>query len=188
METRANYVVIGAFTMAAVVAAFLFVMWIAGYTTPGGHRTFQVVFNGSVSGLSNGANVLLQRHQGRRGHASHVLQERSPPGRSRHRRQRRRPDRPEHQGAARDCGNHWRRRGRAAWRVNAWGAPGWRERPGGDHLRRAVDAAAGDSRQCRRPLDQGDRGSGRRRESHHRQFRADPFGDRECRCVLQGAG
>jgi phospholipid/cholesterol/gamma-HCH transport system substrate-binding protein len=57
METRANYVVIGAFTMAAVVGAFLFVMWIAGYTTPGGHRTFQVVFNGSVSGLSNGANV-----------------------------------------------------------------------------------------------------------------------------------
>jgi phospholipid/cholesterol/gamma-HCH transport system substrate-binding protein len=57
METRANYVVIGAFTMAAVVAAFLFVMWIAGYTTPGGHRLFQVVFNGSVSGLSNGANV-----------------------------------------------------------------------------------------------------------------------------------
>jgi phospholipid/cholesterol/gamma-HCH transport system substrate-binding protein len=57
METRANYVVIGAFTMAAVVGAFLFVMWIAGYTTPGGHRTFQVIFNGSVSGLSNGANV-----------------------------------------------------------------------------------------------------------------------------------
>src|SRR5271170_6547085 len=57
METRANYVVIGAFTLAAVVGAFLFVMWIAGYATPGGHRTFQVVFNGSVSGLSNGANV-----------------------------------------------------------------------------------------------------------------------------------
>ena len=59
METRANYVVIGAFTMAAVVGAFLFVMWIAGYATPGGHRSFQVVFNGSVSGLSSGANVLF---------------------------------------------------------------------------------------------------------------------------------
>jgi len=59
METRANYVLIGAFTLAAVVGAFLFVMWIAGYATPGGHRTFQVVFNGSVSGLSNGANVLF---------------------------------------------------------------------------------------------------------------------------------
>src|SRR5271170_891306 len=59
METRANYVVIGAFTLAAVVGAFLFVMWIAGYAAPGGHRIFQVVFNGSVSGLSNGANVLF---------------------------------------------------------------------------------------------------------------------------------
>ena len=57
METRANYVVIGAFTLAAVVGAFLFVMWIAGYATPGGRRSIQVVFNGSVSGLSNGANV-----------------------------------------------------------------------------------------------------------------------------------
>jgi phospholipid/cholesterol/gamma-HCH transport system substrate-binding protein len=59
METRANYVLIGAFTLGAVVGAFLFIMWIAGYATPGGHRTYQVVFNGSVSGLSNGANVLF---------------------------------------------------------------------------------------------------------------------------------
>ena len=59
METRANYVLIGAFTLAAVVGAFLFVMWIAGYGTTGSHRKYQVVFNGSVSGLSNGANVLF---------------------------------------------------------------------------------------------------------------------------------
>jgi phospholipid/cholesterol/gamma-HCH transport system substrate-binding protein len=59
METRANYVLIGAFTLAAVVGAFLFIMWVAGYGAPGGHRTYQVVFNGSVSGLSNGANVLF---------------------------------------------------------------------------------------------------------------------------------
>jgi len=57
METRANYVLIGAFTLAAVVGAFLFVMWIAGYGAAGGHRSYQVVFNGSVAGLSNGANV-----------------------------------------------------------------------------------------------------------------------------------
>ena len=57
METRANYVLIGAFTLAAVVGAFLFVMWIAGYGSSGSHRSYQVVFNGSVSGLSNGANV-----------------------------------------------------------------------------------------------------------------------------------
>ena len=57
METRANYVLIGAFTLAAVLGAFLFVMWIAGYGSSGGHRTFQVVFKGSVAGLSTGANV-----------------------------------------------------------------------------------------------------------------------------------
>jgi len=57
METRANYVLIGAFTLAAVIGAFLFVMWIAGYGTAGGHRSYQVVFNGSVAGLSSGANV-----------------------------------------------------------------------------------------------------------------------------------
>src|SRR6476661_5991339 len=57
METRANYVLIGAFTLAAVVGAFLFVMWIAGYGSSGGRRTYQVVFKGSVAGLSTGANV-----------------------------------------------------------------------------------------------------------------------------------
>ena len=59
METRANYILIGAFTLAAVVGAFLFLMWIGGYATPGGRRAYQVVFNGSVAGLSNGANVLF---------------------------------------------------------------------------------------------------------------------------------
>src|ERR1700721_943107 len=57
METRANYVLIGAFTLAAVVWSFLFVMWIAGYGSSGSRRSYQVVFSGSVSGLSNGANV-----------------------------------------------------------------------------------------------------------------------------------
>ena len=57
METRANYVLIGAFTLAAIVGAFLFVMWIAGYGAAGGHRAYQVVFGGSVAGLSTGANV-----------------------------------------------------------------------------------------------------------------------------------
>ena len=59
METRANFVLIGAFTLAAVIGAFLFLMWIVGYGTSGGHRHYQVVFNGSVSGLSTGSNVLF---------------------------------------------------------------------------------------------------------------------------------
>ncbi|HTR15103.1 MAG TPA: MlaD family protein, partial [Roseiarcus sp.] len=59
METRANFVLIGAFTLAAVVGAFLFFMWIAGYGASGLHRHYQIVFSGSVSGLSTGANVLF---------------------------------------------------------------------------------------------------------------------------------
>jgi phospholipid/cholesterol/gamma-HCH transport system substrate-binding protein len=59
METRANYVLIGAFTLAAIVGAFLFVMWIAGYGAAGVHRPYKIIFDGSVSGLSNGAAVLF---------------------------------------------------------------------------------------------------------------------------------
>jgi phospholipid/cholesterol/gamma-HCH transport system substrate-binding protein len=59
METRANFVLIGAFTLAAVLGAFLFVMWIVGYGGRGGHMRYQVMFNGSVSGLSDGALVLF---------------------------------------------------------------------------------------------------------------------------------
>src|SRR5271165_3393773 len=59
METRANFILIGAFTLAAVVGAFLFVMWIAGYGASGTHRRYQIVFEGSVSGLSEGALVLF---------------------------------------------------------------------------------------------------------------------------------
>ncbi len=59
METRANFALIGAFTLAAVIGAFLFLMWIVGYGSASGHRHYQVVFNGSVSGLSAGSNVLF---------------------------------------------------------------------------------------------------------------------------------
>ena len=59
METRANFVLIGAFTLAAVLGAFAFIMWIAGYGASGTHRHYQVVFDGSVSGLSVGSNVLF---------------------------------------------------------------------------------------------------------------------------------
>ena len=59
METRANFVLIGAFTLAAVLGAFVFVMWVAGSNLTGTHRHYQIVFNGSVSGLSNGALVLF---------------------------------------------------------------------------------------------------------------------------------
>jgi len=59
METRANFILIGAFTLAAIVGAVAFVLWIAGVGTSGDHRRYQIIFNGSVSGLSNGSSVLF---------------------------------------------------------------------------------------------------------------------------------
>ncbi|MCI0598119.1 MAG: MlaD family protein [Beijerinckiaceae bacterium] len=59
METRANYALIGAFTLAVVAAAFGFVMWVSGGEKPGNQATYKVVFTGSVSGLSVGGVVLF---------------------------------------------------------------------------------------------------------------------------------
>ncbi|MGD9543923.1 MAG: MlaD family protein [Methylocystis sp.] len=59
METRANYALIGAFTLAVAVAAFLFVYWFSGPSQLGRQDTYQIVFTGSVSGLSRGSSVLF---------------------------------------------------------------------------------------------------------------------------------
>jgi phospholipid/cholesterol/gamma-HCH transport system substrate-binding protein len=58
METRANYALIGAFTLAVVGAAFMFVFWFSR-GAPTGMRPIQVQFTSSVSGLSRGAEVLF---------------------------------------------------------------------------------------------------------------------------------
>jgi phospholipid/cholesterol/gamma-HCH transport system substrate-binding protein len=59
METRANYALIGVFTLAVIASAFGFVMWFSGGENPGGRKTYKVVFTGSVSGLLRGAPVLF---------------------------------------------------------------------------------------------------------------------------------
>jgi phospholipid/cholesterol/gamma-HCH transport system substrate-binding protein len=59
METRANYALIGMFTLAVIASAFGFVMWFSGGDKPGGRHTYKVVFIGSVSGLIRGAPVLF---------------------------------------------------------------------------------------------------------------------------------
>ncbi len=59
METRANYVLIGIFTLGVIAAAFAFVLWFSGGDQPGAHRTYKIVFAGSVSGLLRGAPVLF---------------------------------------------------------------------------------------------------------------------------------
>ncbi len=59
METRANYALIGAFTLAVVVGAFGFVFWFSGAEKPLGLNEYKVVFNGSISGLAAGNPVLF---------------------------------------------------------------------------------------------------------------------------------
>ena len=59
METRANFVAIGAFTLAVIAGAFLFVLWMAGYGGGSELTRYRVVFQGSVSGLARGGTVLF---------------------------------------------------------------------------------------------------------------------------------
>ncbi|WP_330083981.1 MlaD family protein [Methylocystis iwaonis] len=59
METRANYALIGAFTLATIFAAFCFVFWFSGPSQVGKQDAYQIVFEGSVSGLSRGSSVLF---------------------------------------------------------------------------------------------------------------------------------
>jgi phospholipid/cholesterol/gamma-HCH transport system substrate-binding protein len=59
METRANYALIGLFTLAVIVGAFLFVFWFKGAGAQVKQTQYQVHFAGSVSGLSNGNSVLF---------------------------------------------------------------------------------------------------------------------------------
>lgn len=59
METRANYALIGAFTLAIAFAAFGFVYWFSGPSQIGRQDIYQIVFSGSVSGLTRGSAVLF---------------------------------------------------------------------------------------------------------------------------------
>lgn len=58
METKANYVAVGIFTLALVLAAFGFVWWTAG-TGGGDFATLRVRIPGSASGLGRGSAVLF---------------------------------------------------------------------------------------------------------------------------------
>ncbi len=54
METRAHYVLIGAFVLCAVAMAFLFILWLGESRE---YDEYDIVFRERVSGLSNGAPV-----------------------------------------------------------------------------------------------------------------------------------
>lgn len=57
METRANYVLIGAFVLLAAAALMLFTLWIAGTPLNRNYSTYDVVFEGPVNGLIEGGEV-----------------------------------------------------------------------------------------------------------------------------------
>jgi len=57
METRANYAIIGAFTLAVVAAVFGFVYWFSGADSSQRRQPVRVVFSGSVAGLAKGSFV-----------------------------------------------------------------------------------------------------------------------------------
>lgn len=57
METRANYALVGLFTLAVIAACFGFVYWFRAASNGADRMQYKVVFTGSVSGLSKGAAV-----------------------------------------------------------------------------------------------------------------------------------
>ena len=59
METRAPFIIIGAFVLAAIVAVFGFVYWLNNTTGLSRRAVYHVQFDGSVSGLLVGASVLF---------------------------------------------------------------------------------------------------------------------------------
>ena len=57
METRANYVLIGAFTIAVAVFGLLFALWAAKYSSDRSWQQYEVIFNEPVTGLTEGGSV-----------------------------------------------------------------------------------------------------------------------------------
>jgi len=57
METRANFVLIGSFTLAVIAAAFGFVLWFQSLHTTKLRSPLLVIFEGPAAGLRNGASV-----------------------------------------------------------------------------------------------------------------------------------
>ena len=57
METRANFVLIGSFTLAVIAAAFGFVLWFQSLHTTKARSPIRIVFEGPAAGLRNGGSV-----------------------------------------------------------------------------------------------------------------------------------
>ena len=59
METKASHLVIGTFVLIAVAGIFAFVIWLAKLQIDREFSEYHVFFDGAVSGLSDGADVLF---------------------------------------------------------------------------------------------------------------------------------
>ena len=57
METRANHVLIGLFTLLVALGAVLYALWAAKYSSEREWNEYDIVFNEAVTGLSNGGVV-----------------------------------------------------------------------------------------------------------------------------------
>ena len=57
METRANYVLIGGYTLLASIFLLLFALWAAKFSSDRNWREYQVVFSEAVTGLTEGGSV-----------------------------------------------------------------------------------------------------------------------------------
>lgn len=57
METKANYVLIGAFTIVATLFLLGFALWAAKYSSDRSFREYDVIFNEPVTGLTEGSSV-----------------------------------------------------------------------------------------------------------------------------------
>lgn len=57
METKANYVLIGAFTLITGLALLAFGLWAAKYSSDRTWQEYRVVFREAVTGLSVGSPV-----------------------------------------------------------------------------------------------------------------------------------
>ena len=57
METKANYVLIGAFTIVVTAVLLLFALWAAKYSSEKDWQEYAVIFNEPVTGLTEGSSV-----------------------------------------------------------------------------------------------------------------------------------
>lgn len=57
METKANYVAVGAFVLACVIGLVVTILWLAGVQYSQEYEYFQTYFNGPVTGLAKGTTT-----------------------------------------------------------------------------------------------------------------------------------